>query len=209
MMKNMETMKNRKLRLRAACGLLAVLAAAVLTACGSSGTGGQNGTETASESLETSAPESAAETENDAPGPRETPSPEEIASMKAEEAGDFFTIMQKFSAGEIEAVPFEKLSENDGQHGVVSLAEDPESGLKLFGYMAPGNRYEGIYLMDKDSRVNAFPTVVYATDALICPTISWDKETSTLTVTVWSSEAESQDFSFQQKESGLFVSLDE
>ena len=101
MMKNMETMKNRKLRLRAACGLLAVLAAAVLTACGSSGTGGQNGTETASESLETSAPESAAETENDAPGPRETPSPEEIASMKAEEAGDFFTIMQKFSAGEI------------------------------------------------------------------------------------------------------------
>ena len=32
MMKNMETMKNRKLRLRAACGLLAVLAAAVLTA---------------------------------------------------------------------------------------------------------------------------------------------------------------------------------
>ena len=45
MMKNMETMKNRKLRLRAACGLLAVLAAAVLTACGSSGTGGQNGTE--------------------------------------------------------------------------------------------------------------------------------------------------------------------
>ena len=38
MMKNMETMKNRKLRLRAACGLLAVLAAAVLTACGSSGT---------------------------------------------------------------------------------------------------------------------------------------------------------------------------
>ena len=42
MMKNMETMKNRKLRLRAACGLLAVLAAAVLTACGSSGTGGQN-----------------------------------------------------------------------------------------------------------------------------------------------------------------------
>lgn len=203
MMKNMETMKNRKLRLRAACGLLAVLAAAVLTACGSSGTGGQNGTETASESLETSAPESAAETENDAP------SPEEIASMKAEEAGDFFTIMQKFSAGEIEAVPFEKLSENDGQYGVVSLAEDPESGLKLFGYMAPGNRYEGIYLMDKDSRVNAFPTAVYATDALICPTISWDKETSTLTVTVWSSEAESQDFSFQQKESGLFVSLDE
>lgn len=79
--------ENRKLRLRAACGLLAVLAAAVLTACGSSGTGGQNGTETASESLETSAPESAAETENDAPGPRETPSPEEIASMKAEEAG--------------------------------------------------------------------------------------------------------------------------
>ena len=136
MMKNMETMKNRKLRLRAACGLLAVLAAAVLTACGSSGTGGQNGTETASESLETSAPESAAETENDAPGPRETPSPEEIASMKAEEAGDFFTIMQKFSAGEIEAVPFEKFSENDGQYGVVSLAEDPESGLKLFGYMA-------------------------------------------------------------------------
>ena len=67
MMKNMETMKNRKLRLRAACGLLAVLAAAVLTACGSSGTGGQNGTETASESLETSAPESAAETENDSP----------------------------------------------------------------------------------------------------------------------------------------------
>lgn len=193
----------------APCGLLAVLAAAVLTACGSSGTGGQNGTETASESLETSAPESAAETENDAPGPRETPSPEEIASMKAEEAGDFFTIMQKFSAGEIEAVPFEKLSENDGQYGVVSLAEDPESGLKLFGYMAPGNRYEGIYLMDKDSRVNAFPTAVYATDALICPTISWDKETSTLTVTVWSSEAESQDFSFQQKESGLFVSLDE
>ena len=191
MMKNMETMKNRKLRLRAACGLLAVLAAAVLTACGSSGTGGQNGTETASESLETSAPESAAETENDAPGPRETPSPEEIASMKAEEAGDFFTIMQKFSAGEIEAVPFEKLSENDGQYGVVSLAEDPESGLKLFGYLAPGN------------------TAVYATDALICPTISWDKETSTLTVTVWSSEAESQDFSFQQKESGLFVSLDE
>ena len=60
----------------------------------------------------------------------------------------------------------------------------PESGLKLFGYMAPGNRYEGIYLMDKDSRVNAFPTAVYATDALICPTISWDKETSTLTVTV-------------------------
>lgn len=49
MMKNMETMKNRKLRLRAACGLLAVLAAAVLTACGSSGTGGQNGTEAASE----------------------------------------------------------------------------------------------------------------------------------------------------------------
>ena len=46
-------------------------------------------------------------------------------------------------------------------------------------------------------------------DALICPTISWDKETSTLTVTVWSSESESQDFSFQQKESGLFVSLDE
>ncbi|MFR8166740.1 MAG: hypothetical protein ACLU8D_12885 [Enterocloster sp.] len=151
----------------------------MLTACGSSGTGGQNGTETASESLETSAPESAAETENDAPGPRETPSPEEIASMKAEEAGDFFTIMQKFSAGEIEAVPFEKLSENDGQYGVVSLAKDPESGLKLFGYMAPGNRYEGIYLMDKDSRVNAFPTAVYATDALICPTISWDKETST------------------------------
>ena len=129
--------------------------------------------------------------------------------MKAEEAGDFFTIMQKFSAGEIEAVPFEKLSGNDGQYGVVSLAEDPESGLNLFGYMAPGNRYEGIYLMDKDSRVNAFPTAVYATDALICPTISWDKETSTLTVTVWSSEAESQDFSFQQKESGLFVSLDE
>lgn len=129
--------------------------------------------------------------------------------MKAEEAGDFFTIMQKFSAGKIEAVPFEKLSGNDGQYGVVSLAEDPESGLKLFGYMAPGNRYEGIYLMDKDSRVNAFPTAVYATDALICPTISWDKETSTLTVTVWSSEAESQDFSFQQKESGLFVSLDE
>lgn len=207
MMKNMETMKNRKLRLRATCGLLAVLAAAVLTACGSSGTGGQNGTEAPSEALETSAPES--EAESDAPGPRETPSPEEIASMKAEEAGDFFTIMQKFSAGEIEAVPFEKLSGNDGQYGVVSLAEDPESGLKLFGYMAPGNRYEGIYLMDKDSRVNAFPTAVYATEALICPTISWDKETSTLTVTVWSSEAESQDFSFQQKESGLFVSLDE
>ena len=37
--------ENRKLRLRATCGLLAVLAAAVLTACGSSGTGGQNGTE--------------------------------------------------------------------------------------------------------------------------------------------------------------------
>lgn len=209
MMKNMETMKNRELRLRAACGLLAVLAAAVLTACGSSGTSNQNGTEAASEALETSAPESAAEAEGSAPGPRETPSPEEIASMKAEEAGDFFTIMQKFSAGEIEAVPFEKLSGNDGQYGVVSLAEDPESGLKLFGYMAPGNRYEGIYLMDKDSRVNAFPTAVYATEALICPTISWDKETSTLTVTVWSSEAESQDFSFQQKESGLFVSLDE
>lgn len=207
MMKNMETMKNRKLRLRATCGLLAVLAAAVLTACGSSGTGGQNGTEAPSEALETSAPES--EAESGAPGPRETPSPEEIASMKAEEAGDFFTIMQKFSAGEIEAVPFENLSGNDGQYGVVSLAEDPESGLKLFGYMAPGNRYEGIYLMDKDSRVNAFPTAVYATEALICPTISWDKETSTLTVTVWSSEAESQDFSFQQKESGLFVSLDE
>ena len=98
------SIKKRKLRLRSACGLLSGLAAAVLTACGSSGTGGQNGTETASESLETSAPESAAETENDAPGPRETPSPEEIASMKAEEAGDFFTIMQKFSAGEIEAL---------------------------------------------------------------------------------------------------------
>ena len=173
MMKNMETMKNRKLRLRAACGLLAVLAAAVLTACGSSGTGGQNGTEAASEALETSAPESAAEAESSAPGPRETPSPEEIASMKAEEAGDFFTIMQKFSAGEIEAVPFEKLSGNDGQYGVVSLAEDPESGLKLFGYMAPGNRYEGIYLMDKDSRVNAFPTAVYATEASFWPSISW------------------------------------
>ncbi|MFR8392181.1 MAG: hypothetical protein ACLVBJ_04775 [Pilosibacter sp.] len=201
MMKNMETMKNRKLRLRAACGLLAVLAAAVLTACGSSGTGGQNGTEAASRPWRP-APESAAEAESVLPAPG-APSPEEIASMKAEEAGDFFTIMQKFSAGEIEAVPFEKLSENDGQYGVVSLAEDPESGLNLFGYMAPGNRYEGIYLMDKDSRVNAFPTAVYATDALICPTISWDKETSTLTVTVWSSEAESQDFSFQQKESGL------
>ena len=70
--------------------------------------------------------------------------------------------------------------------------------------MAPGNRYEGIYRLDKDSRVNAFPTAVYATDVFICPTISWDKETFTLTVTVWSSEAESQDFSFQQKESGLF-----
>ena len=70
MMKNMETMKNRKLRLRAACGLLAVLAAAVLTACGSSGTGGQNGTEAPSEALETSAPESAAEAESGAPGPR-------------------------------------------------------------------------------------------------------------------------------------------
>ena len=56
-------------------------AAAVLTACGSSGTGGQNGTEAASEALETSAPESAAEAESSAPGPRETPSPEEIASM--------------------------------------------------------------------------------------------------------------------------------
>ena len=208
MMKNMETMKNRKVRLQAACGLLAVLAAAVLTACGSPGTGDR--AEASSEVLETSTEENAfAEGGSDASGPRETPSPQEIASMEAEEAGDFFTIMQKFSAGEIEAVPFEKLSENDGQYGVVSLAEDPESGLKLFGYMAPGNRYEGIYLMDKESRVNAFPTAVYATDALICPTISWDKETSALTVTVWSSGTESRDLSFQQKESGLFVSLDE
>lgn len=75
----------------------------------------------------------------------------------------------------------------------------------------PGTGYEGdlISWIKGQPGANAFPTAVYATDALICPTISWDKETSTLTVTVWSSEAESQDFSFQQKESGLFVSLDE
>lgn len=210
MMKNRERMKHKNLRLRAACGLLAALTAAVLTACGSSGTGDQAGTKAPSKAAETSAADSsAAEPENGEPDVRETPSPEEIASMEAEEAGDFFTIMQKFSAGEIEAIPFESLSENAGQYGVVSLAEDPESGLKLFGYMAPGNSYEGIYLMDQDNRVNAFPNAVYATDARICPAISWDPETSTLTVTIWSSETESQDLSFQQKESGLFVSLDE
>ena len=115
MMKNMETRKNRKLRLRAACGLLAVLAAAVLTACGSSGTGGQNGTETALSSWRPARRKAQQKRKTTLPAPGRPPAPEEIASMKAEEAGDFFTIMQKFSAGEIEAVPFEKLSENDGR----------------------------------------------------------------------------------------------
>lgn len=178
---------------------LAVTSVSLLTACGSSSGKAGETTEVQKESTVSAnqdTPENSAA--NDAP---------------EEETDDFFSIMQKFSAGEIEAVPFDDLKTLEGQYGVAALAEEAESGLKLYGYIEPENQYTGVYVVNESNTVNAFPDLIYTTDALVPPTLQWDSQEKILQITSYKTEggtgSDSEIYSFRQLDNGLLVSLDE
>lgn len=174
---------------------LAIISVGLLTACGSSS---QKSGETAG---------SQAENISAQPEIPETGAADEV---EEEETDDFFSIMQKFSAGEIDAVPFDELTDIQDEYGVVFLAEETESGLTLYGYVEPESQYTGVYVVNTSNTVNAFPDLVYTTDALIPPTLQWDAQEKILGITSYeSSDADGQTHSFKQMDSGLLVSLDE
>lgn len=171
----------------------AVLAAGLFTACGLAA---KEAKETAESRTEVQAEENGGKTEH----PAET---------EAEE--DFFSIMQKFSSGEIEAVPFEKLAENADPYGVVLLAEE-ESGLRLYGYLEPEALYEGVYIIDENNVVNAFPSIVYLTEAGQPPVMQWNGEEKLLEITVFTGDKSGSTeavYTFKRQDSGLLVSMDE
>lgn len=196
----------------------AALTAALLTGCGSSSGNAKESTGSQAEA-EMPRPESAGgQAEAEAPRPESTGGqaeaemthPESAAETEPEE--DFFSTMSKFSAGEIEAIPFEEIEENQGEYGVTALAEDAESGLRLYGYLDPENDYEGIYIIDDKNIVNAFPSIVYLTEAGIPPVMEWDDGEKLLKITVYTMDGGTQAeevHTFKRQDSGLFVSLDE
>jgi len=140
------------------------------------------------------------------------PDPSDAAAAESEEASnDFFSIMQKFSAGEIEAIPFDDLKTIQDQYGVVTLAEDSESGIELYGYVEPEHLYTGVYAATAAGTVNAFPDLVYTKDTLIPPAMQWNSQEKTLEISVYAKEGDEapEIHRFSQLDNGLLVSLDE
>lgn len=181
-----------------------VLAAALLVGCGASS---QSAGESAESRTEVQGEEQG---QSGSLAPSGETHPESAAETEAEE--DFFSTMSKFSAGEIEAVPFEKIEEHQGEYGVAALAEEAESGLRLYGYLDPEDRYEGIYIIDEKNIVNAFPSIVYLTEAGIAPVMEWDDGEKLLKVVVYTMDGGAQAeeiHTFKRQDSGLLVSMDE
>lgn len=187
-------MKRKNIWARRAVGMAAaaLLTAGLLTACGS-----PQAEEGKTEEETVQAGESGGETEHS-------------AETEAEE--DFFSTMQKFSSGELQALPFEELSESEEQYGVVLLSEEEESGLTLYGYLEPERLYEGVYIIDEKNVVNAFPSIVYLTEAGLPPTMQWEEEEKLLEITVYGGEGDQTSgtvYTFKRQDSGLLVSMDE
>lgn len=193
--------KNRYILLSFAAVLLT---AALLAGCSSS-----SGNAKESTGSQTEVQEEAKEQTGTSSPPGET-HPESAAELEAEE--DFFSTMSKFSTGEIEAIPFEEIEENQGEYGVAALAEEAESGLRLYGYLDPENHYEGIYIIDEKNIVNAFPSIIYLTEAGILPVMEWDDGEKLLKLVVYTMDGGTQAeeiHTFKRQDSGLLVSMDE
>jgi len=142
--------------------------------------------------------------------PFETHAAVDMKETEAEAPDSFFSIMQKFSAGEIEAVSLDQFNTLEGKYGIVFLAEESESGLKLYGYVSPTEQpYTGAYAITAGNNINAFPDLIYTDDSLTPPTLQWEAQEKKLTISSVADEEASGAHHFKLLDNGLLVSLDD